>query len=183
VVVVPDTSALETDAFSDDLRRTWARLGPYIIAVPDAARRIRSAGYRGRMETVQSDTLTTAMVPAIRRGQRRAALLPTLLDAAMTHLAVCHGLSARETDVMIDVLAGLTAKETGRRLDISHRTVDIHRAQMMKKVGVRSAGELGQKLSIAAIDLALATARPKPRPSDETSDQAQPARMPYRPAG
>lgn len=43
-------------------------------------------------------------------------------------------LTTRERDVMWLVVEGHSNKEVGRRLDISHRTVEIHRGHMMQKM-------------------------------------------------
>jgi two-component system, LuxR family, response regulator FixJ len=44
-------------------------------------------------------------------------------------------LTGRERDVLDLVLRGRTNKEIGQALDISHRTVEIHRAKVMMKTG------------------------------------------------
>jgi FixJ family two-component response regulator len=52
-----------------------------------------------------------------------------------------HELSGRETDVLTQLVRGLSNKEIGRALSISHRTVEIHRANMMSKLGANSTGD------------------------------------------
>lgn len=53
-------------------------------------------------------------------------------------------LSARELEVLDGLLDGRTSKEIARLLDISPKTVDVHRASVMRKlgVGVGAAAEL-----------------------------------------
>jgi DNA-binding NarL/FixJ family response regulator len=51
-------------------------------------------------------------------------------------------LTARELDVLRHVVAGRTNKETAAALGISHRTVETHRENILKKLGVRSVAEL-----------------------------------------
>ena len=51
-------------------------------------------------------------------------------------------LSPRERDVLRQIAGGASNKETGRQLGISPRTVEIHRARVMEKLGVRNAVEL-----------------------------------------
>ncbi|MDH4042949.1 MAG: response regulator transcription factor [Gemmatimonadota bacterium] len=51
-------------------------------------------------------------------------------------------LTARELDVLQHVVAGQTNKETAAVLGISHRTVETHRENILKKLGVRSVAEL-----------------------------------------
>jgi len=56
-------------------------------------------------------------------------------------------LSARERDVMTLVLAGKLNKVIAHELNISVRTVEVHRASIFAKMGVRSAVELARLLS------------------------------------
>lgn len=58
-------------------------------------------------------------------------------------------LTAREREVAARVLDGMTSKEIGRALDISHRTVEIYRARLMRKYGASTAADLVQKLLAA----------------------------------
>ena len=51
-------------------------------------------------------------------------------------------LSGREREIMFMVSSGLTNKEIAFRLGISFRTVEIHRARMMNKMGFRSVAGL-----------------------------------------
>ncbi len=55
-------------------------------------------------------------------------------------------LTAREREVAARLLDGMTSKEIGRALDISHRTVEIYRARLMRKYGASTAADLVQKL-------------------------------------
>lgn len=53
----------------------------------------------------------------------------------------------REKDVATLTCQGLTSKEIGRVLGVSHRTVEIHRARLMEKFDARKTAELVAKLS------------------------------------
>ena len=53
-------------------------------------------------------------------------------------------LSIREREVMQMVVQGMTSAEIGKKLFISPRTVDIHRANLMRKLGLRTRIELVQ---------------------------------------
>lgn len=61
-------------------------------------------------------------------------------------------LSARELDVMHGLLAGLTNKALARELNLSPRTVEMHRANMMKKIGVKKLSEAIQVAMDAEIN-------------------------------
>jgi PAS domain S-box-containing protein len=55
-------------------------------------------------------------------------------------------LTPREREVAAQVMQGLTSKEIGKALAISHRTVEIHRARLMRKYTAATTAELVQKL-------------------------------------
>jgi len=53
-------------------------------------------------------------------------------------------LTNREIEILRHIADGYTNKEIGKKLFISHRTVDTHRSNMMKKAGVNNvAGLIG----------------------------------------
>lgn len=56
------------------------------------------------------------------------------------------GLTDRERDVMRLVVGGLPNKLVADQLDISVRTVEVHRARVFEKMGVKSAVELANLL-------------------------------------
>ncbi len=58
-------------------------------------------------------------------------------------------LSTREREVFDQLVVGASSKEIGRNLDISHKTVDVHRANILRKLEVSSARELGGRFRIA----------------------------------
>jgi two-component system response regulator FixJ len=69
---------------------------------------------------------------------RRATESRDRADAAVTKL---NGLTAREREVLEGLAKGLPNKTIAFDLGISPRTVEIHRANLMTKLGVRSLSE------------------------------------------
>jgi DNA-binding NarL/FixJ family response regulator len=55
-----------------------------------------------------------------------------------------HPLSPREVDVLCCVAQAMTAKEIARDLQISVKTVDRHKANIMNKLSMRSQIELAR---------------------------------------
>lgn len=55
-------------------------------------------------------------------------------------------LTGREREVAAHLLEGMTSKEIGKTLAISHRTVEIYRARLMRKYGASTAADLVHKL-------------------------------------
>jgi DNA-binding CsgD family transcriptional regulator len=51
-------------------------------------------------------------------------------------------LTQRERELLALVAQGLTSREIGERLGISHRTADKHKANIMKKLGIHNASAL-----------------------------------------
>ncbi len=51
-------------------------------------------------------------------------------------------LTPREREVLSQIAAGASNKEAGRRLGISPRTIEVHRARIMDKLGARNAADL-----------------------------------------
>ena len=47
-------------------------------------------------------------------------------------------LSKREQEVLRYIAQGMTSKEIGSRLDLSQRTIDTHRTNMMRKLGIQN---------------------------------------------
>lgn len=55
-------------------------------------------------------------------------------------------LTAREREVAAHLMNGLTSKEIGRALTISHRTVEIYRARLMRKYKANTTADLVHRL-------------------------------------
>lgn len=51
-------------------------------------------------------------------------------------------LTHRELEVVDGLVRGLTNKQIGQELGISHRTVEIHRARLMRKLGATTLAAL-----------------------------------------
>ena len=66
-------------------------------------------------------------------------------DASKIVSLHCPGrepLTRRERDVLEQFASGASNKEAGRQLGISPRTIEDHRANIMKKLGARNAADL-----------------------------------------
>lgn len=83
------------------------------------------------------------------------ALIDRVRDAVASHSRASAGyidgladfpgrelLTRRERDVLVQVAHGASNKEAGRRLGISPRTIEVHRARIMDKLGARNAAHL-----------------------------------------
>jgi FixJ family two-component response regulator len=71
-----------------------------------------------------------------------------------------NSLTPRELELLPIILAGLSNKQIGRKLDISYRTVEVHRARILNKTGVANLLELGHLYEASQLP-------PKPKPEVE----------------
>ena len=63
-------------------------------------------------------------------------------------------LTPREQQVMAEVAAGNSNKEIAINLDISHRTIEIHRARVMEKMGADSLPDLIRMALVCGVSVA-----------------------------
>jgi FixJ family two-component response regulator len=66
----------------------------------------------------------------------------TATNIASLHFPGREPLTRREREVLEQFTAGKSNKEAGRQLGISPRTIEDHRANIMKKLGARNAADL-----------------------------------------
>lgn len=64
-----------------------------------------------------------------------------------------YGLTSRELEIMSLVVEGHSNKEIARKLGISYRTVEIHRARILKKTGTTTPLELARLCEAANLQL------------------------------
>src|SRR5690606_37484782 len=55
-------------------------------------------------------------------------------------------LTRREREISSHIVNGLTCKESAQRLGISHRTVEVHRSRLMKKLDAKNTADLVSKI-------------------------------------
>ncbi|MDZ4686340.1 MAG: response regulator transcription factor [Planctomycetaceae bacterium] len=85
-------------------------------------------------DQVLLDQVQTALADDVRRRQEAA----QHRDAAERYAR----LTAREAEVLEQVVAGLSSKEIGIRLGVSFKTVEAHRAKIMRKMDAESVPHL-----------------------------------------
>lgn len=98
------------------------------------------------------------LLDALRRGLDRHSA--HLLREAHRHAVQLHldSLSPRERQVMDGVLRGRLNKQIAGEMDISEKTVKVHRARVMDKMGVRSVAEL---VSLCGADIVARASTPQ----------------------
>lgn len=72
-------------------------------------------------------------------------LQPAEIDAAFFGFA---RLTVREREVLEALVNGETNAQAGRRLGLSHRTVEVHRRHIMRKLGARNTADLVRRVVV-----------------------------------
>ncbi|MCZ8131449.1 MAG: response regulator [Steroidobacteraceae bacterium] len=106
--------------------------------VPTALRALKDGATHFLMKPAREHDLLEAVNRALRaeQGQRPRARMRSLLRTRL------QSLTARESQVLEQVLAGRATKAMATVLGISERTVEAHRARAFEKLRVRSVPEL-----------------------------------------
>lgn len=111
--------------------------------VPMAVGALKKGAFDFLEKPVDDNALVDVVIRALATNARHQANQETQATVA-TRLAQ---LTPREQEVMQLVLAGKFNKVIADELNISMRTVEVHRSRVFEKMGVRSAVELAQLLS------------------------------------
>ena len=147
-VRMPGTSGLAL--FEHLLTLPWQHAMPVIFLsghadVPTAVDAVK----RGAFDFCEKPFSDNALVD---RVEQALTLSAQVLSARRLQRSVqqrLDGLTDRERDVMHLVIEGLPNKLVADRLNISVRTVEVHRARVFDKMGVKSAVELTNALRTA----------------------------------
>ena len=88
-----------------------------------------------------ASTVVTRVREAVEAWSRRAK--QPLTDDTLPKAFPGHDLlTLRERDVLGQIAAGSSNKQAGRELGISPRTIEVHRARIMEKLGAKNAADL-----------------------------------------
>jgi len=110
--------------------------------IPLAVAAVKKGAFDFVEKPFNDNELVDRVIRAMQSDATRKAAAPGA--AVATRLAQ---LTPREREVMERILAGKYNKVIADELSIAMRTVEVHRARIFEKMGVRSAVELAQLLS------------------------------------
>ena len=128
---------------ADEFERTGARISPILNRRGSYAddRIMRRLDGRHKGETFWCHVTGRAL----NREAPHEAGIWSFEDLSARRVAKAE-LTAREREVAAHLMQGLTSKQIGKALAISHRTVEIYRARLMRKYQSRTTGDLVHKL-------------------------------------
>lgn len=106
--------------------------------VPEAVRALKGGAFDFLEKPVEGGALLARIAEALQvdTDRRHQAAAREALKAR------CAELTERERELLPLVAAGRSSKEIARQLNISHRTVEVHRASIMHKTGAHTVVEL-----------------------------------------
>ncbi len=106
--------------------------------VPDSSKAFRAGAIDYMEKPFDSEILLARMQEAIKRD-----LETRVHNAEKRKLKKrLSQLTPREHEVMILIVKGLSNKEAAKQLNVSNRTVDVHRAKIMEKMDAEDLAEL-----------------------------------------
>ncbi len=138
-----------------DMQETLARLEctmPIIFLtgrgdIPMSVRAMKKGAADFLTKPVDEEVLLAAIRKAMEENRRRNEDR-ALLESVRARIRL---LTEREYEVMRHVIAGDLNKQIGGDLDIVEKTVKVHRARVMEKMGVDSVAELVRLCAVAGI--------------------------------
>jgi len=106
--------------------------------VASAVEAMKAGAFDFLEKPYDGDSLLKSIYAAFNRDKSAAAI--GTADVSMTEKL--QSLTPREDEVMKMLAESMSNKEVARRLDISPRTVEVHRQHIMKKLHIKSVSEL-----------------------------------------
>ena len=147
-VRIPDMSGLE---LAEELNRRVKKQPRYIPPVlfltghgdiPMAVKALKQGACDFLEKPVDHRTLIDAIARAISADHARR---PVYQNQAQL-LEEIAGLTAREREVLTEIVSGYLSKQIGSHLNISTKTVEAHRLRICQKFNTRTSMELAAKL-------------------------------------
>ncbi len=108
--------------------------------IPMAVDAIKNGALDFIEKPFDANTVVTRVREAIAASARREAEAGSV--DMLSQFPGCDLLTPREREVLGLIAAGASNKEAGRQLGISPRTIEVHRARIMEKLGAKNAADL-----------------------------------------
>jgi FixJ family two-component response regulator len=107
--------------------------------IPMAVEAIKNGALDFIEKPFDATTVVTRVREAVEAWSRRAKSNGNTLPRSFPGQDL---LTSRERDVLSQIAAGSSNKQAGRELGISPRTIEVHRARIMEKLGAKNAADL-----------------------------------------
>jgi two-component system response regulator FixJ len=147
-VRMPDMDGM---ALQEELLKRGSNLPVIVVTghadVPLAVRAMKA----GAADFIEKPFDDEALISSVRRALAQAVSTREQASIAQRATALIASLSARERQVLELLVAGRSNKVIAYELDISPRTVEIHRAHVMEKMEAKSLSDLVRAALAAGI--------------------------------
>jgi len=127
-----------------DLRRLRgaAPLASIIVLAERASIEVAVSAIKAGAHDFLEQPVEVGQVIACVRAALGGRSAPAALTADLARLAQQANLSAREVQVLQQIISGASNKRAALALGISARTIELHRARLMEKLGARNTADL-----------------------------------------
>jgi len=163
-VSMPGISGLELQSWLEKLNSPLQIV--FLTAqgdIPTSVNAMKHGAVDFLTKPVNETALFKAVEEALRRAQKFAAAR-TETEAILTRLAT---LTAREREVLEHIVSGQLNKQVAAQLGTVEKTIKVHRARVMEKMGVTSVAELArmaEKIGIANLPVPSSASPAPPAP-------------------
>jgi len=110
-------------------------------AVSSAVEAVKSGAFDYLVKPLDARSIVARVRSAVRAFARRDGSAAGTIGLTIDFPGQ-RRLTPREREVLTQLAEGASNKEVGRHLGISPRTVEVHRARIMEKIGARNAADL-----------------------------------------
>lgn len=151
-IVLLDITMPNMDGFQvlKELKTLAIDIKPIVISMHNDGNYIAKCAKMGAYGYLLKNTDESELILAIRtvhKGKKyfSAEISEKMINFMSTQSVSENVLSNKETDVLGLISKGLTTKEIATKLFVSSRTIETHRANILKKLEVRNTAELIKK--------------------------------------
>ncbi|MFA9188270.1 response regulator transcription factor [Flavobacterium sp. FBOR7N2.3] len=151
-IVLLDITMPNMDGFQvlKELKTLTSNIKPIVISMHNDGNYIAKCAKMGAHGYLLKNTDEAELILAIRsvnKGKKyfSAEISEKMINFMSTHSISENILSNKETEVLGLISKGLTTKEIATKLFVSSRTIETHRANILKKLEVKNTAELIKK--------------------------------------
>jgi FixJ family two-component response regulator len=144
IILDVDMPDMDGPTMQDELNRRGLHLPIIFLSghgtIPLTVRAVKA----GAIDFLTKPVLGTVLLDRVQEGMKKCTELQEHARISQSVAERLATLTEREREVMMLAVEGHTSKEIAQRLDISYRTVEIHRAHLMQKSGASNMLELAR---------------------------------------
>lgn len=134
------------------LKKIKSNVKPIVISMFDDGNYIAKCSKNGAYSYLLKNTDEEELIKAIRIVAKGKKYFSSLIAEKMVNFMATQSvsenlLSNKETEVLLLISKGLTTKEIATQLFVSTRTIETHRANILKKLEVKNTAQLIKKAS------------------------------------